>query len=96
MRINVYAEELTGEVRIVKTVAELRAEGLDIEGARCTRHAHRGTVFRYTLSVLAPDVRKDAPCTAGLRSRCDRTARGPEVPSISLPAVGQLALGGLG
>lgn len=51
-------------------VAELRREGFDIEGARCHRHAHRGTVFRYTLSVAA-DLSGDASYHSGRAEKAD-------------------------
>lgn len=35
--------------RARNVVAELRKEGLPIEGSPCKRHAHRGSVFLYRL-----------------------------------------------
>lgn len=35
--------------RARNVVAELRKEGLPIEGAPCKRHAHRGCVYSYRL-----------------------------------------------
>lgn len=34
-------------------ISEMRASGLRIESSRCTRHAHRSTVSRYTLKEKA-------------------------------------------
>jgi hypothetical protein len=56
-------------------ISEARRSGLDIRGERCLRHAHRGLVYRYTLSVAA-DRSGDASYHSGRAERAEAHTSG--------------------